>query len=64
MKKADAFDYIERSDNPKCRNSTLDYLSPMEFENELGLAQLGVQETASRPRYISRCRRCHLPTPR
>lgn len=36
--KADVFGYIERFYNPKRRHSTLDYLSPMEFENKVGLA--------------------------
>lgn len=36
--RADVFDYIERFYNPKRRHSTLGYLSPMEFENKVGLA--------------------------
>jgi putative transposase len=32
------FDYIERFYNPKRRHSTLDYLSPMEFEMRAQLA--------------------------
>ncbi|MGO4113655.1 IS3 family transposase [Rhizobium ruizarguesonis] len=36
--KADVFDYIERFYNPKRRHSTLGYLSPMEFENKVGLS--------------------------
>lgn len=36
--KADVFDYIERFYNPKRRHSTLGYLSPMDFENKVGLA--------------------------
>jgi putative transposase len=36
--KADVFDYIERSYNPKRRHSTLSYLSPMEFERQTELA--------------------------
>lgn len=36
--KADMFDYIGRFYNPKRRHSTLGYLSPMEFENKVGLA--------------------------
>ncbi|MCD2180417.1 IS3 family transposase [Rhizobium sp. C1] len=36
--KADVFDYIERFYNPKRRHSTLGYLSPIEFENKVGLA--------------------------
>ena len=36
------FDHIERFDNPKRRHSTLGYLSPVEFESKVGLAQDGV----------------------
>lgn len=36
--KADMFDYIERLCNPKRGHLTLGYLSPMEFENRVGLA--------------------------
>jgi putative transposase len=36
--RADVFDYIERFYNPKRRHSTLGYLSPMEFENQMQLA--------------------------
>jgi putative transposase len=36
--KADVFDYIERFYNPKRRHSTIGYLSPMEFERQMGLA--------------------------
>jgi len=36
--RADVFDYIERFYNPKRRYSTLGYLSPMEFENQMRLA--------------------------
>ena len=36
--KADVFDYIERFYNPKRRHSTLGYVSPMEFENQVRLA--------------------------
>ena len=36
--KADVFDYIERFYNPRRRHSTLGYLSPMDFENKVGLA--------------------------
>jgi putative transposase len=31
--RADVFDYIERLYNPKCRHSTIGYLSPVQFEN-------------------------------
>lgn len=44
---ADVFDYIERFYNPKRRHSKLGYLSPMEFENKVGLAQLGVRKAGS-----------------
>jgi putative transposase len=36
--RADVFDYIERFYNPKRRHSTIGYLSPMQFESQLGLA--------------------------
>lgn len=36
--RADVFDYIERFYNLKRRHSTIDYLSPMEFEKRAGLA--------------------------
>src|ERR1700709_1939432 len=36
--KARVFDYIERFYNPKRRHSTIGYLSPMEFEQQAGLA--------------------------
>ena len=36
--RADVFDYIERFYNPKRRHSTIDYMSPMEFERQAGLA--------------------------
>jgi putative transposase len=36
--KADVFDYIERFYNPKCRHSTIGYLSPVEFEMQAELA--------------------------
>jgi len=36
--KADVFDYIERFYNPKRRHSTLGYISPVEFEKQVGLA--------------------------
>ena len=36
--KADVFDYIECFYNPKCRHSTIGYLSPVEFEMQTGLA--------------------------
>jgi putative transposase len=36
--KADVFDYIERFYNPKRRHSTIGYLSPVEFEEQMKLA--------------------------
>jgi putative transposase len=36
--KADVFDYIECFYNPKRRHSTIGYLSPMEYERQVGLA--------------------------
>jgi putative transposase len=36
--RADVFDYIERLYNAKRWYSTIGYLSPMEFENKVGLA--------------------------
>jgi putative transposase len=36
--RADVFDYIERFYNPKRRHSTIEYLSPMEFEQKAGFA--------------------------
>ncbi len=36
--RADIFDYVERFYNPKRRHSTIGYLSPMEFEANVGLA--------------------------
>jgi putative transposase len=36
--KADMFDYIERFYNAKRRHSTIGYMSPMEFEQQAGLA--------------------------
>jgi putative transposase len=36
--RADVFDYIERFYNPKRRHSTIGYMSPMEFERQVGLA--------------------------
>jgi putative transposase len=34
--RADVFDYIERFYNPKRRDSTIGYMSPMEFERQAG----------------------------
>ena len=36
--RADIFDYIERFYNPKRRHSRIGYMSPMEFESQVGLA--------------------------
>ena len=36
--KADVFNYIERFYNPMRRHSTLDYLSPMDFERQAHVA--------------------------
>jgi putative transposase len=36
--KADVFDYIERCYNPRRRHSTIGYLSPVEFEEQMRLA--------------------------
>lgn len=36
--RADVFDYIERLYNPRRGHSTLDYLSPVEFEEQAMLA--------------------------
>jgi putative transposase len=36
--KADVFDYIERFYKPKRRQSRIGYMSPMEFESQVGLA--------------------------
>ena len=36
--RADVFDYIERFYNPRRRHSTLDYISPIEFERKALLA--------------------------
>jgi transposase InsO family protein len=36
--RADLFDYVERSYNPKRRHSTLGYLSPITFEEQEALA--------------------------
>jgi hypothetical protein len=43
------FDYIECFYNPKRRNSMSGYLSPLEFERQVGLAQVRVYETGCGP---------------
>ena len=35
--KSDVFDYIERFYDPTRRNSTLGYVSPMDFEKQAGV---------------------------
>jgi putative transposase len=35
--KEDVFDYIERFYNPKRRHSTIGYMSPLEFEMQVGV---------------------------
>ncbi len=35
---ADVFEYIERCYNPVRRHSTIGYVSPIEFEQKVGLA--------------------------
>jgi len=45
--RADVFDYIERFYNTTRRHSTISYLSPVEFERKVGLAQPGVHQTGS-----------------
>ena len=47
--KADVFDYVERFYNPRRRHSTLGYLSPVEYENAMGSAQDGVNESRASP---------------
>jgi putative transposase len=46
--RADVFDDIEQFYNTVRRHSTIGYLSPVEFERKVGLAQLPVPETRSR----------------
>lgn len=48
--RADVFEYIEQFYNTIRRHSTIGYLSPVEFEKKVGLAQLSVHETGGRPR--------------
>lgn len=48
--RADRFDYIERFYNAVRRHSTIGCVSPVEFERKVGLAQLRVHRTGSRPR--------------
>ena len=44
--KVDVFDSIECFYNPKRKYSTLDYLSPMEFERQTELAKGGVYKSS------------------
>ncbi len=45
--KADVFDYIERVYNPTRRHSTLDYLSPMDFERQAHVAYPRIHRAGS-----------------
>ena len=56
--KADVFDYIERFYNAIRRHSTIGYLSPVEFERKVRLAQPGVHQTGSSS--ICRLRCCGM----
>lgn len=47
--RADLFDYIARFYDTVRRASTIGYLSSVEFKKKVGLAQLYVHETGSRP---------------
>jgi len=42
---ADVFDHIERFYNPRRRNSTLGYISPMDLEKRAALAEVAVHGT-------------------
>lgn len=46
--RADVLDYIERFHNPARHHSTLDYVSPMQFEKPQE-AQVGVHDSGSSP---------------
>jgi len=41
--RADVFDYIERSYNPRRRHSTLGQISPIEFETLRGLSKVSMR---------------------
>ena len=45
--RANVFDFIERFYNAPRRHSTIGYLSPVEFEHKVGLAEPGVHQTGS-----------------
>lgn len=45
--RADAFDYIGKFDNATCRHSTIGYLSPVEFERKMRIAEPGVHQPAA-----------------
>ena len=47
--KADVFDYVERFYNPRRRQSTLEYLSPVEYENAADSAWDGVSGNGASP---------------
>lgn len=47
--RADQFDDIARFDNTIRKHSTIGYHSPAEFEKKVGLAELTVHRTGSRP---------------
>jgi|GEM_PF-857571 len=49
--RANVFDYIERFYNTIRRRSTIGYLSPVEFERRIMLAQPCVHGTGSRPSF-------------
>jgi transposase InsO family protein len=55
---ADVFDYIERFYNTIRRHSTIGYLSPVEFERKVELAQPPVHGTGSRPIKLPSDQRC------
>src|SRR6185312_2626149 len=48
--KADVFDYIERFYNPKRQHSTIGYISPIQFEQQMQATEGGVYETGSSSR--------------
>ena len=45
--KADVFDYIERFYNTIRRHTMIGYISPVEFERKLGVAQHAIHKTGS-----------------